>query len=131
MDGQQRGSRRFDYRLVGVGAVVAIGALVVLAAVLVGGSGNAAGADDLQIVARNTRFPEKVNARAGTFAIAVRNRDSYRHTFVIEGQGVKSDLPSRESRRLEVTLAPGSYRFFCDVPGHENMAGIIEVLDGG
>jgi plastocyanin len=131
MDGQQPRNRRIDYRLVAAVAAVSIGALVVLAVVVLGGSDDTAGANDLQIVARNSRFPDKVSAQAGTLGVALRNRDSYRHTFVIEGQGVKSDLPGRESRRLEVTLGPGTYRFFCDIPGHENMAGTIEVLQGG
>ncbi len=112
-------------------AVVVITACGVLGAVLWGGGGDPTSGRDLQIVARNTRFPEKVRARAGTFGIAVKNRDSYRHTFVIEGQGVKSDLAGRESRHIEVTLSPGTYRFFCDLPGHESMAGVLEVIEDG
>jgi plastocyanin len=110
------------------GVAIAAAAVAIFALVALGGSGEPVGENDVQIVARDTRFPVRVSARAGTFRINVRNRDGYRHTFVIEGQGVKSDMPSRSNRTVEVTLAPGSYRFYCDVPGHENMAGTLEIL---
>ncbi|MFE9095711.1 OmpL47-type beta-barrel domain-containing protein [Streptomyces sp. NPDC007264] len=31
----------------------------------------------------------------------------------------------------EVTLSPGRYRYFCTMPGHERMQGILVVTDGG
>jgi azurin len=51
-----------------------------------------------------------------------------RHTFVIDGQGAKRELPGNATRRVEVPLAAGTYPYFCDVPGHEEiMKGTLTV----
>ena len=55
------------------------------------------------------------------------NKDVVRHTFVIEGQDVKQEMPGSTNRRLEINLPAGRYEFKCDVPGHERMEGILEV----
>lgn len=76
---------------------------------------------DIAVVAASTDFPEHVEATAGNVAFFVDNEDRTRHTFVIEGQDVKVELPGNTARRVEANLAPGEYRFYCDVPGHEDL----------
>ena len=45
-----------------------------------------------------------------------------------KGQDIKQELPGGTSRRIEVNLPAGTYRFFCDVPGHESiMEGVLTV----
>ena len=128
MEPAQPGGSVRQLGLVSVAVVLVVGAMGLFAFSIFGGGDEEGDESDLTIVARDSRFPEKVNAPAGTFELLVRNKDRYRHTIVIEGQGVKSELPGHKTRRVEVTLTPGTYRFFCDVTGHENMRGIIEVL---
>lgn len=128
MEPAQPGGRVRQVGLVAVAVVLVVGALGLFAFSILAGGGEEGDESDLTIVARDSRFPDRVSASAGTFEILVRNKDRVRHTLVIEGQNVKSDLPGHETRRLEVTLAPGTYDFFCDVTGHENMRGTIEVL---
>lgn len=60
-------------------------------------------------------------------ALVVRNTDRYRHTIVIEGADVRAELPAGADRRLELDgLAPGDYRYVCDVAGH-TMTGTLVV----
>ena len=70
---------------------------------------------------------EVLAASAGLIGFHVANRDQIRHTFVIEGTNVKLEVPASKERRVEVELAAGEYRFFCDVPGHERMEGVLTV----
>jgi uncharacterized cupredoxin-like copper-binding protein len=57
----------------------------------------------------------------------VDNQDPFHHTFVIDGTDVREVLVASSSVRVPVDLAPGSYRFWCDVPGHESMEGVLDV----
>lgn len=72
-------------------------------------------------------FPETLTATAGSVGFVVENKDASRHTFVIEGRDVKLEGPSSKTRRVEANLPSGTYKFLCDVPGHENMTGTLTV----
>jgi plastocyanin len=117
----------------GAGVVLGGGAVIVTLACIVSGvawlglEDDARQDGDVAITASNTAFPAQIAATAGDVGLYVRNDDVYRHTFVIEGTGAKVELPGSTARRLEATLAPGEYRFFCDVPGHESMQGTLVV----
>jgi hypothetical protein len=63
----------------------------------------------------------------GEVSLFIENRDRIRHTFVIEAQDVKQELPAARDRRLHLDLAAGEYTFICDVPGHERMEGTLVV----
>jgi len=76
-------------------------------------------AGDVVVTAQSTEFPEVLEASAGTTWFYIDNKDRVRHTFVIEGQDYKVELPGSTARRLEVSLPAGTYRFYCDVPGHD------------
>ncbi len=112
-----------------------VGAVAGLAVVLVGVSAVATfGLEDdeqqpgdIVVIAEDVEFPEMVTASAGAVAFYVDNKDIFRHTFLIEGQDVKQELPGATARRVAVTLAAGSYRIYCDVPGHEKMEGTLAV----
>jgi plastocyanin len=82
---------------------------------------------DVLVVAENTEYPGNVTASAGAIGFFIENKDRVRHTFVIDEEDVKEEVPASTDRRLEVTLEPGTYEFYCDVPGHEDMKGTLEV----
>jgi plastocyanin len=64
--------------------------------------------------------PKSVKAPAGKLAIDLEEKGSQQHTLVVEG--VKDfELavgPGKKSDRGTVDLAPGSYTFYCSIPGH-------------
>lgn len=112
---------------VGGVAALAVVLVVVSAGATLGLEDDERQAGDIVVVAEDVEYPDRVTASAGTIALYVENEDIFRHTFLIEGEDVKQELPGATARRVEVTLAAGSYRFYCDVPGHEDMEGTLEV----
>ena len=113
-------------------ASMLVAALLVVTAVGSAAASMAAGdvvarPGDLRVTAQGVAYPAAVEARAGTVAFLVENRDPVRHTFVIDGRPVQQELPAGRSRRVEVALAAGTYQFRCDVLGHERMQGTITV----
>lgn len=83
--------------------------------------------DDVAIEVTRSVFPESVEVPAGETVLWVDNQDPFHHTIAIEGTDVREVLPASAAVRLPVDLAPGTYRFLCDVPGHESMEGILDV----
>jgi plastocyanin len=75
--------------------------------------------------------PKSVKAPAGKLAIDYVLKGSQQHTLVIDG--VKDfELkvgPGAKSESGTVDLAPGSYTFYCSIPGHraQGMQGTITV----
>jgi plastocyanin len=82
---------------------------------------------DVAIVTERSAFPESVVVPAGEAVLWVDNQDPFHHTFLIDGTEVREVLAASRSVRVPVDLAPGSYRFWCDVPGHESMEGVLSV----
>ncbi|MEZ4501234.1 MAG: cupredoxin domain-containing protein [Dehalococcoidia bacterium] len=81
---------------------------------------------DVAVIAEGVEYPEVVLVASGG-ALHIENKDPVHHTFVIDDTDIKVDLPAGKSRRLDVALASGEYRFLCDVPGHERMEGTLTV----
>lgn len=103
-------------------------ALVVLTVGLsLAASSDTVAAGDVTVVAEGVEFPETVQIASGGAWIFLENQDLFRHTFVIEGEDVKVEMPGGKNRRVEVNLPPGEYPFICDVPGHERMDGVLTV----
>ena len=67
--------------------------------------------------------PEDLRAAPGSVAIEYVNKGAVVHTLVIEGvKGLKLEVPGPgDVDRGAVTLEPGSYTLFCDVPGHRQV----------
>ena len=111
---------------------VTAGVLVVVAA---GSLAAAAGVQDdqrqpgdVEIVAERFDYPDQVVVGPGTDAVFVHNRDRGRHTFVVEGTGVGPvEVPAGSDVRVPIDLAPGTYRFYCSVAGHDGMEGTLTV----
>ena len=79
-------------------------------------------------------FDQKdVNAKAGSVTIDFDNRQATSHDVTIEdssGQELgKTDLVSSQTTSTTVDLQPGTYTFFCSVPGHREagMQGTLTV----
>jgi plastocyanin len=62
-----------------------------------------------------------LKAKAGTVTFDFTNKASIPHAFAIKGNGVnaKGKTVTGGSDTLTVKLKPGTYTFYCPVPGHE------------
>ena len=61
-------------------------------------------------------------AHAGTVTILFTNRSPEVHNVTVsDGSGILGATPTFQggSRALTLTLRPGTYTFYCSVPGHE------------
>jgi plastocyanin len=121
--GATAGSRRPI--AVGAGGLAAVAVVVSLFAAS-GVDSDAMQVGDVVIEAEMAHFPDRVEVPAGA-AILADNLDPVRHTFVVDGTDVHVELPASAAVRFEADLAPGTYRYFCDVPGHERMEGELDV----
>lgn len=102
-------------------AVVAVVSLVAAAGV----SSDERQDGDVPVETVRTMFPAELAVPAGGATLWIDNQDAFRHTFVVDGADVHAELPGSTAVRVDVDLAPGTYRYFCDVPGHERMEGQI------
>lgn len=76
--------------------------------------------------------PEQLSAPAGPVTFELTSEATVRHTLAIEGVNSNEPIVEAEAGQTSsgtVTLAPGTYTFFCDVPGHRQagMEGTLEV----
>jgi plastocyanin len=78
---------------------------------------------DVVVEAAGAQFPAQLQVPANGAGLWVDNQDPFRHTIVVEGTDLHAELPGSTAVRVETDLAPGTYRYFCDVPGHERMEG--------
>lgn len=74
----------------------------------------------------------EVDAEAGTNTIEFTNDSSTPHDVVVEddsGEVGRTDVIQGDTDTAEVDLEPGSYTFYCSVPGHREagMEGTINV----
>lgn len=86
-------------------------------------------ADALVWVAVDIAYEQEVNeATAGEQVIAIDNRGNLPHNVVFEGTNIKVEAEGGQQAAKTVTLEPGTYTFYCDIPGHRaTMEGTIEV----
>jgi plastocyanin len=79
--------------------------------------------------------PKEVQVPAGKPRIELVNDGATLHTMDIEGvPGFHLEVASKGAKAVkEADLKPGSYVFFCDVPGHRQggMEGTLTVTEGG
>jgi plastocyanin len=77
-------------------------------------------------------FQEKLlRSRPGRIVVQLVNADSIPHTFLFDGiEGFKLRVNAKgEIAKGAVTLEPGNYLYYCDIPGHEaaGMQGFLTV----
>ena len=76
--------------------------------------------------------PAQILAPAGSVTFELTSEVTVRHTLAIEGVNSNEPIVEAEAGQTSsgtVTLAPGTYTFFCDVPGHRQagMEGTLEI----
>lgn len=114
--------------------LLAVAALV-LAACTGGGAGGttdpATAKNTVTVVAGDMFFePAELSIGAGSIAIELVNDGAIVHNLVIEQTGTKVvEAQGGASNTGTVTLEPGTYTFYCDIPGHRQagMEGTLEV----
>jgi uncharacterized cupredoxin-like copper-binding protein len=65
---------------------------------------------------------ESLQANAGEVQIVMENPSSIPHNIAIKGNGVdeKGEIVGKgEQSEVSATVEPGTYEFYCSVPGHE------------
>jgi uncharacterized cupredoxin-like copper-binding protein len=86
--------------------------------------------DALVWVSVDIDYAEEVNeAAAGEQTIAIDNTEgNLPHNVTIEGTSIRVHAEGGQTAAHTVELEPGTYTFFCDVPGHRaTMEGTLEV----
>ncbi len=97
-----------------------------------GGGGAGEPRPPLTITAFDLGFREiEATAAAGEVDIVYRNEGKLVHTLVFEGAGgaFKLEAPAGGTSPGKVTLDPGAYQYYCDLPGHRaaGMEGTLAV----
>jgi plastocyanin len=74
----------------------------------------------------------KATASAGSVTLVMPNQSSISHDISIKGSGVSANGPvvgQGGTSKVTATLKPGTYEFYCSVPGHEagGMKGTLTV----
>jgi plastocyanin len=71
----------------------------------------------------------ELTAAAGEVTIELVNDSGIPHNVEIEGQDAVSETITEGSTEVTVTLEPGEYVFFCNIPGHRQggMEGTLTV----
>jgi uncharacterized cupredoxin-like copper-binding protein len=63
--------------------------------------------------------------RAGSYTIKLENKGKAPHNLTISGPGVSNTatatIAGGKSAQLKVALQKGTYKFYCSVPGHEQL----------
>jgi uncharacterized cupredoxin-like copper-binding protein len=101
-----------------------------------GGSAKANARDEVKIPTDPTgqlKFQvTSAEAKAGKVTLLTKNDSPVPHNISIKGGGVNKQAPTvsgGKTSKLTVILKPGSYEFYCSVPGHEQagMKGTLTV----
>jgi len=111
---------------VGIGALVVPLGLLVVAVAIIGYSsattdaGLSARPGDVRVTGKNVRFsPERLRADTGNVTVVFKNKDLFWHTFTIDALNVDIRVPVKATRRVTFDAPPGTYRFYCAIPGHD------------
>ena len=73
-----------------------------------------------------------VEERDGKVSFTIQNADTFGHDFTVDELGVKVPLGPNETVEAAFEAQPGTYTFYCSIPGHREagMEGTITVLPG-
>jgi plastocyanin len=71
---------------------------------------------------RNAAFSTNaLVADGGQVTLRLANRDLFWHTFTIDALGVDLRVPVNGEQSVTFTAPPGTYAFYCAIPGHESI----------
>jgi plastocyanin len=106
----------------GVLAVVFVATSLTLVAVMTPAPAPKPPPGALVVEAKNIAFdPKALSARGGKVTVAMRNRDLFWHTFSIDAVRLDLRVPVGRLRTATFDARPGSYRFYCSIPGHASL----------
>jgi uncharacterized cupredoxin-like copper-binding protein len=78
------------------------------------------GASEVQTV--NLAYvPKSFEVPSGKVTLAVRNRDLFWHTFTIDALKVDVRAPVGRLRAVSFEAKPGTYTYYCRIPGHATL----------
>jgi nitrite reductase (NO-forming) len=95
------------------------------------GGGEGAGDGPVELEATITGFsPGSFEVREGEVQLTVVNLDAFEHDFTIDELGVHLVMAANETVEGVFEAGPGTYTFYCSVPGHREagMEGTLTVL---
>lgn len=110
-------------------AILAFAALAGLALVE-GGDPQAQHPGDIVLRMHNTAFSTRaIKAPPGPVHLYVVNDDLFWHTVTVDDLGIDLTVPVGSHRRLSLNGRPGTYTFYCRIPGHSQagMRGTITI----
>jgi uncharacterized cupredoxin-like copper-binding protein len=93
----------------------------------------AQGASKQTITISNVSYSVKdFNVKEGSVTIELVNQDPMQHDFTIDALGLKIVVPASSTASDTFTVKPGTYEFYCSIPGHKQagMFGTMTVLPG-
>jgi mono/diheme cytochrome c family protein len=72
---------------------------------------------------------KSASAKAGKVTLESTNDSSVPHDIALQGGPVGKEVSGGQTSKIQVNLKPGSYTFYCSVPGHEQagMKGTLTV----
>jgi plastocyanin len=100
-----------------------------------GGGGESGGGEALKLAADKSALKfdkSSLTAKAGEVTLEMSNPSQLPHAVAIKGNGVDVDgktVGNGETSTASTDLKPGTYTFYCPVPGHEaaGMKGTLTV----
>jgi len=104
-------------------AALALAAILALAGVAAATASSGTGPGNAIVIsATNARFSATtLTASHGTVTVDFTNNDLFWHTFTVPALGVDIRAPVKGSRQVSFNAPPGTYEFFCAIPGHKQI----------
>ncbi len=114
-------------------AAAAILLVVLLAGGLLSNRGPAADSTTVVTSANMAFSATELTAPAGRAAVSLTNSDLFWHTFTVDALDVDLWVPVRAERTVAFDAPPGTYEFYCRIPGHKaaGMRGTLTIVPAG
>ena len=118
-----RGNQAAGCRVARGVAALALALILVLAGVAAATASNTTlSGNAIVISATNARFSATtLTADHGTVTVDFTNNDLFWHTFTVSALGVDIQTPVKGHRQVSFNAPPGSYEFYCAIPGHKQI----------
>jgi len=83
----------------------------------------------LQLDIKDVHFlKQRLVATGGTVTVGVANHDLFWHTFTIDELRISLNVPVGSEQRITFSAPPGTYTYYCAIPGHRaTMTGTLVV----
>jgi plastocyanin len=108
--------------------------VVIMAAGLLTGRGELPATPPTQLAIETENMAYSTNelvSENGAINISLANHDLFWHTFTVDELDVDLSVPVGSEREAGFSAPPGTYTFYCAIPGHEllGMRGTLTVLE--